>query len=133
MKIQVYFYHDWSAFIGYVTGLDENHLECVEVVLRAVVEIVQLLLEIVQYLSMSCHVRGQDQNDHVLKLGGNSNIGRFILVLTPRMSLNSSSDRLEKILHSGELRILKETAQWWFSRGDISLYLIYLEYKKIQE
>jgi hypothetical protein len=44
-------------------------------------------------------------------------------LLTPRTSLNSFGLRFAKILHSGEERILKETAQWWFSSGDMSLYL----------
>ena len=39
------------------------------------------------------------------------------------VTLNSSSDMLAKMLDSGELRILNDTAQWWFSRGDMSLYL----------
>ena len=30
---------------------------------------------------------------------------------------------LAKIFDSGELRILNDTAQWWFSSGDMSLYL----------
>ena len=38
-------------------------------------------------------------------------------------SLNSSVLRLVKMLHSGAERILKDTAQWWFSKGDMSLYL----------
>lgn len=35
--------------------------------------------------------------------------------------LNPSGCTLEKMLHSGWARIWKATAQWWFSRGEMSL------------
>lgn len=45
--------------------------------------------------------------------------------LTPHtclICLKLSGCRLERMLHSGCARIWKATAQWWFSRGDMSLY-----------
>ena len=99
------------ALIGDVAGLDQNHLESVQVILRAVIEVIQLLFEIIQYLCMPGHIRGKNKNDHVLTTKYLLSLLDHRLVLTPRMSLNSSSERLEKILHSGELRILNETAQ----------------------
>lgn len=44
--------------------------------------------------------------------------------LTPHtclICLKPSAGTLEKMLHSGWLRIWKATAQWWFSRGEMSL------------
>lgn len=40
---------------------------------------------------------------------------------TCRICLNPSGCTLEKMLHSGWARIWKATAQWWFSRGEMSL------------
>lgn len=44
--------------------------------------------------------------------------------LTPHtclICLNPSGCTLEKMLHAGWARIWKATAQWWFSRGEMSL------------
>ena len=73
---------------------------------------------------MMGHVSSKYQDYHVLgvdRKAGNGVEGGT--VLTPLTSLNSSGDRFMKMLHSGELRILNETAQWWFSSGDILMYL----------
>ena len=102
--------HDRPTLVRDVTGLDQYHLESVQMILRAVVKVVKFLFKIIQYLCMSGHICGKYQNDHILKTKYKSFL-HPILVPTPRMSLNSSSERLEKILHSGELRILKEIAQ----------------------
>ena len=73
---------------------------------------------------MTSHVRSKYQDYHVLGFDSKAGIGaEGGTVLTPLTSLNSSGDRFMKMLHSGELRILNETAQWWFSSGDMSLYL----------
>jgi hypothetical protein len=48
----------------------------------------------------------------------------MVEALTPhtcRICLKLSDDTLEKMLHSGCARIWKATAQWWFSRGEMSL------------
>lgn len=47
--------------------------------------------------------------------------GRGITPHTCLICLKPSGDTLEKMLHSGWLRIWKATAQWWFSRGEMSL------------
>ena len=59
-------HHDWSTLIGDVAGLDQDHLQRVEVILGAVVKVVQFLLEVVEYLGVASHVRGEDQNNHIL-------------------------------------------------------------------
>ena len=59
-------HHDWSTLIGDVAGLDQDHLQRVEVILGAVVKVVQFLLEVVEYLGVTSHVRGEDQNNHIL-------------------------------------------------------------------
>ena len=109
-------HHDGAALVGDVASLDQDHLEGVEVVLGAVVEVVQLLLEVIEDLRVPRHVRGEDEDDHILHtevgiLGGSSCLAEHSATLTPLTSLNSSSDMLANMLHSGELRILKETAQ----------------------
>ena len=83
-------------------------------VLGAVVEVVQLLLEVVQDLGVTCHVCGEDQDDHIpsdLLMMVNGHQG-LIEESKLTITLNSSSDMLAKILDSGELRILNDTAQW---------------------
>ena len=62
-------HHKRSAFIRDITGLDQDHLEAVQMVLTAVVKVLQLLLEAVKDLPVAGHVRGQDQDDHVLRGG----------------------------------------------------------------
>ena len=47
--------------------------------------------------------------------------GRSIAPHTCLICLKPSGGTLEKMLHSGLLRIWKATAQWWFSRGEMSL------------
>ena len=54
-----------------------------------------------------------------------NNLSRIKLVIfyvTARICLKTSGGQLANMLQSGCERILNETAQWWFSRGDISLY-----------
>ena len=59
-------YQERSVFIRDVTGLDQNHLQSIQMVLRAVVKVVQLLFEILQNLCMTSHIRSKYQDDHVL-------------------------------------------------------------------
>ena len=60
-------YHDRPTLVRDVTGLDQNHLESVQMILRAVVKVVKFLFEIIQYLGMSGHVCGKYQYDHILR------------------------------------------------------------------
>ena len=59
-------YQERSAFIRDVAGLDQNHLQSIQMVLRAVVKVVQFLFEILQNLCMTSHIRSKYQDDHVL-------------------------------------------------------------------
>ena len=103
--------------------------------LTAVVKVIELLSEVVEDFSVASHVCRQNQDYHVpshlviiiiiRELGWNDCPAPVIYIYT---SLNSSVLRLVKMLHSGEERILKETAQWWFSKGDMSLYLPFLNH-----
>ena len=61
-------HHKRSAFIRDVTGLDQNHLQSIQMVFRAVVKVVQLLFEILQNLCMTSHIRSKYQDDHVLRM-----------------------------------------------------------------
>jgi hypothetical protein len=104
-------YLERSALIRDVTSLDQNHLQRIQMVFRAVVKVVQLLFEILQNLCMTSHIRSKYQDDHVLRMLLYIMLSYLVIVLTPLTSLNSSGDRFVKILHSGELRILNDTAQ----------------------
>ena len=44
--------------------------------------------------------------------------------LTALICLKTSGGQLANMLHSGCERILNDIAQWWFSKGDMSLYRI---------
>ena len=118
-------YQKRSSHIINVKGLDQNHRQSIQMVLRAVVKVVQFLFEILQNLCMTSHIRSKYQDDRVLGMCLVNMLSYidFLIVLTPLTSLNSSGNRFVKILHSGELRIMNDTAQWWFSSGDMSLYL----------
>ena len=59
-------HHQRPALIRDVASLDKNHLKSVQMVLRAVVKVVKLLLEILQNLCMASHIGSKYQDNNVL-------------------------------------------------------------------
>ena len=57
--------HDRPTLVRDVAGLDQNHLESVQMILGAVVKVVKFLSEVVEDFRMARHVRCKDQDYHV--------------------------------------------------------------------
>lgn len=49
-------------------------------------------------------------------------VAKIQVVMILRASRKSASERVERMLVSVLRRMVKRTAAWWFSRGEMSLY-----------
>lgn len=113
-----------SNFVGNVTSLDENHLQRSQILFGFGIEIGGPGFELFEDFSMFGHIGGQNENCYVLHeliliSVSNATFFSFTLCTSFIWALLSPS----KMFVSGLDRISMHLAQWWFSRGETSLYL----------